>query len=64
MDPKEKLAELENLIIEQGLAKLGKMLKVKAADYEKKSVLSHLEEMTKLAHRVRSLLDKNAIQKP
>jgi hypothetical protein len=63
MEPKDRLVELENLIVEQSLAKLAKMLKAKSADYHKQSVLSHIEEMVKLAHRVRSLLDKSVVAK-
>lgn len=61
MDPKERLEKCEAKIIEHALNKLEQL----ASDCEnekwfKRCQLRHLEEQTKLAHRVRSLINKES----
>lgn len=62
MTPKEKLDALESQIIDQQIAKLQGMVNCYAnGDFEDGSQLKHLDEMCKLAHQVRSLLNKAAV---
>jgi len=57
MEPKEKLKELELKLIEKLLKKFEDMLDgCDRGVFHKDCKISHLEELTKLAHRVRSLL--------
>lgn len=62
MSPKEKLAALEATTVDQLLSRLEKMAADYADhDYLRGCSLVHLEEQTKLAHRVRSLINPVAV---
>lgn len=55
--PQEKLKTLETKAIKAMLCKLNELIKrYEVGDYHGQCALIHLEEITKLAHRVRSLL--------
>lgn len=58
---KEKLKELEAQVIDRALAKLEHLVDdYRAHKFLDNLDLKHLEEMTKLCHRVRSLLSEEA----
>jgi hypothetical protein len=62
MTPQEKLDALESQVVDQQIAKLQGMVNCYAnGDFEDGGQLKHLDEMCKLAHQVRSLLNKSSV---
>lgn len=61
MDPKQKLEELEAKVIEHGLYKLASLVAAGCdGKWFKKCEVRHIEEQTKLCHRLRSLINKES----
>ena len=63
MTPEERLKACEEKIVEQGLAKLEKMVAAgEEGKFLKKCQIYHTEEQVKLAHRIRSIIAKGPVQ--